>query len=173
MTARRFGPWPLPGWTSAACVLVILAGLCLAADEQDAGLGVAAMQHADDTASVEVADGVTVLRITSPRGFGRCDVTAGEVGWPERVAVLVAGFRELERFELAVGRLHAAGSRKQSGQFELTVRDPRRDDLPRRPIGTLDVRVEPRGDGMLVTLPPGLCQGDDVLHLEWTDWLRR
>lgn len=173
MATHRSCPRPLLGRAAAACGLVILAGLCLAADDQEAGLVVAGMQHANDKASVEVADGVTVVRITSPRGFGRCDVTAGEAGWPERLAVLVAGFQELERFELAVGRLHAAGSRKQSGQFELTVRDPRRDDLPRRPIGTLDVRVEPRGDGMLVTLPPGLCQGDDVLHLEWTDWLRR
>jgi len=25
---------------------------------------------------------------------------------------------------------------------------------------------------VLVTLPAGLCDGDDTLHLEWTDWLR-
>lgn len=172
MPAHRSGPRPRHRML-AACATLICAGLGVAADDRDAGLEVAGMQHADDEARVEVADGMTLVRIASRRGFGRCDVTAGEAGWPERLAVLVEGFKELERFELTVGRLHAAGSRRASGQFELEVRNPERDGLPRRPIGTLDVRVEPRGDGMLVTLPAGLCQGDDVLHLEWTDWLRR
>ena len=150
-----------------------VAGLCMAAGHRDAGLTVAGWQHAEDAARVEVVDGLTVLRITSPRGFGRCDVTAGEAGWPDRVAVLLEGFKELERCELTVGRLHASGSRRASGAFELSVRDPRPAAAPRQPVGTLDVKVERRGDGVLVTLPAGLCGGDDTFHLEWADWLRR
>ena len=149
-----------------------VSGLCGAAGHRDAGLTVAGWQHAEDAARVEVVDGLTVLRITSPRGFGRCDVTAGQAGWPDRVAVLLEGFEELERFELTVGRLHMSGSRRASGAFELFLRDSQPAATPRRPIGTLDVRVDRRGDGVLVTLPAGLCDGDDTLHLEWTDWLR-
>ncbi|MGB8853365.1 MAG: hypothetical protein WCC69_07365 [Pirellulales bacterium] len=150
-----------------------VAGLCVAAGHRDAGLTVAGWQHPEDAARVEVVDGLTLLRITSPRGFGQCDVTAGNAGWPDRIAVLLADLEELERIEFTVGRLHASGSRRASGAFELCVRDPRPAAVPRRPIGTLDVRVDRRDDGVLVTLPAGLCDGDDMLHLEWTDWLRR
>lgn len=149
-----------------------VSGLCMAADHRDVGLTIAGRQHAEDAARVEVVDGVTVLRITSSHGFGRCDVRAGDAGWPDRVAVLLEGFEELERFELTVGRLHAAGSRRASGAFELFVRDPEPAAAPRRPIGTLDVRVERRDDGVLVTLPARMCDADEPLHLEWTDWLR-
>ena len=148
-------------------------GLFVAAGHRDDGLTVAGWQHAEDAARVEVVDGLTVLRITSSRGFGRCDVSAGNKAWPDRVAVLLEGFEELERFELTVGRLHAAGSRRASGAFELFVREPQPAAAPRRPIGTLDVRVGRRGDGVLVTLPARLCDADEPLHLEWTDWLRR
>lgn len=149
-----------------------VSGLCGAAGHRDDGLTVAGWQHADDAARVEVVDGLTVLRITSPRGFGRCDVTAGEAGWPDRVAVLLEGFKELERCELTFGRLQASGSRRASGAFELYVRDSRPAAVPRRPVGTLDVRVDRRDDGVLVALPAGLCDDDDTLHIEWTDWLR-
>lgn len=149
-----------------------VAGVCMAAHTRDPGLMIAGWQHADDAARVEVVGGVTMLRITSPRGFGRCDVTAGAAGWPDRVAVLLEGFEELERFELTVGKLHAAGGRSASGAFELFIRDREPASAPRRPIGTLDVRIERRDDGVLVTLPAGLCADGESLHLEWTDWLR-
>lgn len=153
-------------------LVCVVSGLCGGAGHRDDGLMVAGWQHADDAARVGVVDDLTVLRITSPRGFGRCDVTAGEAGWPDRVAVLLEGFEELERCELTFGRLHASGSRRASGAFELFLCDSQPAATPRRPVGTLDVRVDRRDDGVLVTLPAGLCGVDDTLHLEWTDWLR-
>jgi hypothetical protein len=163
---------PMDGRLRNIALVCAVSGLCVAAGHRDAGLTVAGWQHAEDAARVEFVDGLTVLRITSPRGFGRCDVTVGAAGWPDRVAVLLEQYEELERFELTVGRLQASGSRRVSGSFELYARTHRPDGGPRRPVGTLDVRVDRRDDGVLVTLPAGLCGGDDTLHLEWTDWLR-
>ena len=124
-------------------------------------------------AEVELTDESVHIRIHCPTGIGYCDMAPEHGSWPERVTILFEGIDELEHLELAFGRMHAQGSRSLSGKFEFDFLDAKRDFNKRSKAGTLDVKVERKKEGVLVTLPGKLLAEKESLHLGWINWLRR
>jgi hypothetical protein len=147
-------------------------GSALAGEPAPAAFKFSAFQNDGDTVKAEVAEGNALLRITCPRGIGRCTVTAKKGTWPEHVAVLLEGFKELEHFELAIGRMRIEGSRKESGRFTLFFLDDDLDFNKRSQVGTLEIKVEQRKDGIAVVCPARLFADADAVLLSWIDWYR-
>lgn len=127
----------------------------------------------EDSAAVKVIGGVTIATIKSPRGIGHCSITPGIDGWPAKFVLLLAGFRELEQFEARFGRMHTQGSRKASGEFEISIPGEDGNFSTRSGAATLEVKVEVVKDGVLVTFPERLFSGCGVVRFSWIDWFRR
>jgi hypothetical protein len=109
----------------------------------------------------------TVFVVSSKAGIGGGEIRLAAGDWPadvtlrfEYVEGLGNGFKTLEDFSLATGRLRVAGSHKQSGALPFYLADAAGQyakDQP--PAGHLRVTFAPKDGALEVTLPTHLLVG--------------
>lgn len=153
-------------------VLLLVAPFTFAAEPMPAALTVSDLQHKEDSAAIEQADGKTTIRIKCPTGIGRCNVTGEKGKWPDQVILFLEGLDELEQFGVTTGRITAHGSRKTSGQiwFDYLPREGTNEKSSH--IGTLDIKIEREQEGIRVTFPRLFFADAEKVKLSWINWLR-
>lgn len=132
-------------------------------------------QHADDVVGVETQADRLIVSVTSSRGIGHCTLAVAGGRWPQEIALVFVGLRELEDFELTSGGLRAQGSRRDTGRVPAFAAPTTPTDAATDATGTLDIRIEKDDAGVRVMLPANLLRDEaaDRAKVRWVDWLRR
>lgn len=133
-----------------------------------------------DAIAAKERDKRTVFVVTSKTGIGGGEILLAAGDWPADVTLRFEyadgqgnGFKMLEDFSLATGRLRVAGSHKQSGAVPFYLADAAGQyakDQP--PAGHLRVTIDPKDGALEVTLPSHLLVGAKKVHLTWIDAYR-
>jgi hypothetical protein len=155
----------------SGALILALAGRSAAGDEKS--LPKVTGVSKQETARAELTDGTLVVRVNCRGRAGDCELTGEKGRWPERVTLALDGLKELEHFEMSVGRMHIQGSRKRSGEFELYFLGDDRDFNKRSRVGTADVRVEQGKTGIMVVFPGKLFADAEKVTFGWVSWLDR
>lgn len=156
--------------------LLIAAALMVCAADKDEAKVRFMLKKTEDSAEVRKEEKRTVLVMTSKSGIGEAAVTLAEGQWPRDVVLRFqygkdAGFRNLEAFDLRTNRIQVSGSQRQSGNMELYFLSP--GGKAEAIAGRLNVKVEPRGGALEVTLPAHLLTGAKEVTFSWIDAFRR
>lgn len=123
--------------------------------------------HQQNQVNAQLKAGQVILSIQSSKIAGTCTITPEQGKWPDQVTMVLNDFQELEGFELTMGRMHAQGSRRSSGKFTLSFLDDNANSSQRSAVGTLDINVEQRPEGIAVIFPKSLFTDANAVKFHW------